>query len=66
MSTVKNELIVGIVAKHNFYLIDAQQRLSHLNVEIKVFKSLTDLNNEINKGTFFDYLFFSTLLADHS
>ena len=58
MSTVKTELIVGIVAKHDFYLIDAQQRLSHLNVEIKVFKSLTDLDTEINKGTFFDYLFF--------
>ena len=58
MSKVKSKLKVGIIAKHDFYIIDAKQKLSRLNVNIKAFKSLADLNKEIDKGTFYDYLFF--------
>jgi len=50
--------VIGVIAKHRWYIEDAKLELSSQHVEIKEYSNLDDLNKEIKKGTYFDYLFF--------
>ena len=58
MSSNENDIVIGVVAKHNWYIEDAKLALSSPNCEVSGYTNLKDLSKEIKKGKSFDYLFF--------